>query len=310
MKKKIDKSINELKDYSKKIYLKGKRISIYTVFKIFKSKLIEDEIFERSLAVAYSFTLATFPLIIFLFTLIPYINTWVPEIDSIKILAFLEGVMPSNMYEIAEATIADLVETKRGGLLSLGVISSLFLSTNGFNTLIKTFNSCHRIEENRSFLKTRLIALTLTIIFMLVLIISILLSTVGELFINFISENNLFEDRVAYYSLIISRLSILFITFYLGITSIFYFAPVKHNKWTFFSSGSIISALGCVCISLLFSYYINNFPTYNKFYGSIGILIAYMGWIYIISSILLIGFEWNTSIDIAINKLKGKFKIN
>ena len=112
MKKKIDKSINELRDYSKKIYLKGKRISIYTVFKIFKSKLIEDEIFERSLAVAYSFTLATFPLIIFLFTLIPYINTWITEIDSIKILAFLEGVMPSNMYEITEPTIADLVETK------------------------------------------------------------------------------------------------------------------------------------------------------------------------------------------------------
>ena len=305
MKKKIDKSINELRDYSKKIYLKGKRISIYTVFKIFKSKLIEDEIFERSLAVAYSFTLATFPLIIFLFTLIPYINTWVPEIDSIKILAFLEGVMPSNMYEITEATIADLVETKRGGLLSLGVISSLFLSTNGFNTLIKTFNSCHRIEENRGFIKTRFIALTLTIVFMLVLIISILLSTLGDFFINFIIEQKYFEDAINY-TFIVSRLSILFITFYLGVTSIFYFAPVKHNKWTFFSSGSIMSALGCVCISLLFSYYINTFATYNKFYGSIGILIAYMGWMYIISSILLIGFEWNTSIDIAINKLKGK----
>ena len=308
MKKKIDKSINELKDYSKRIYLKGKRISIYTVFKIFKSKLIEDEIFERSLAVAYSFTLATFPLIIFLFTLIPYINTWIPEIDSIKILAFLEGAMPSNMYEITEATIADLVETKRGGLLSLGVISSLFLSTNGFNTLIKTFNSCHRIEENRGFIKTRFIALTLTIVFMLVLIISILLSTLGDFFINFIIEQKYFEDAINY-TFIVSRLSILFITFYLGVTSIFYFAPVKHNKWTFFSSGSIISALGCVCISLLFSYYINTFATYNKFYGSIGILIAYMGWIYIISSILLIGFEWNTSIDIAINKLKGKIKI-
>ena len=307
MKKKIDKSINELKDYSKRIYLKGKRISIYTVFKIFKSKLIEDEIFERSLAVAYSFTLATFPLIIFLFTLIPYINAWVPEIDSIKILAFLEGVMPSNMYEITEATIADLVETKRGGLLSLGVISSLFLSTNGFNTLIKTFNSCHRIEENRGFIKTRFIALPLTIVFMLVLIISILLSTLGDFFINFIIEQKYFEDAINY-TFIVSRLSILFITFYLGVTSIFYFAPVKHNKWTFFSSGSIMSALGCVCISLLFSYYINTFATYNKFYGSIGILIAYMGWMYIISSILLIGFEWNTSIDIAINKLKGKIK--
>ena len=78
-----------------------------------------------------------------------YINAWIPEIDSTKILLFLEGVMPKDMYAIAKNTIFDLVETKRGGLLSLGVISSLFLSTNGFNTLIKTFNSCHKVRENR-----------------------------------------------------------------------------------------------------------------------------------------------------------------
>ena len=82
---------------------------------------------------------------------------------------------------------------------------------------------------------------------------------------------------------------------------------IRDSKWTFISSGSIISTLGCVIISLAFSYYIINFPTYNKLYGSIGILIAYMGWVYFISSIILIGFEWNTSIDIAINKLKSKF---
>ena len=153
MKNKIDKSINDLKRFTKKVYLKDKKISIYTVFKIFKAKLIEDEIFERSLAVAFSFTLATFPLIIFLFTLIPYVNAWIPEIDSIKILTFLEEIMPNNMYQIAETTILDLVETKRGGLLSIGVFLSLFLSTNGFNTLIKTFNSCHRFLLNQKIKK-------------------------------------------------------------------------------------------------------------------------------------------------------------
>ena len=281
-------------------------VTYYSVYKIFINKLREDEIFERSLAVAFSFTLASFPLIIFLFTLIPYINAWIPEIDSTKILLFLEGVMPEDMYAIAKNTIFDLVETKRGGLLSLGVISSLFLSTNGFNTLIKTFNSCHKVRENRSFYETRLIALILTLLFFVVAIVAIVLSAVGDFTINLMLEYNLFKD-VEYYTIMLFKLLILLVSFYLAISSIFYFAPVIHNKWTFISSGSIISAIGCVAISLAFSYYINNFPTYNKLYGSIGILIAYMGWIYFISTIILIGFEWNTSIDIAIKKLRSKF---
>ena len=281
-------------------------VTYYSVYKIFINKLREDEIFERSLAVAFSFTLASFPLIIFLFTLIPYINAWVPEIDSTKILLFLEGVMPKDMYDIAKNTILDLVETKRGGLLSLGVISSLFLSSNGFNTLIKTFNSCHKVRENRSFYETRLIALILTLLFFVVTIVAIILSAVGDFTINLMLEYNLFKD-VEYFTIVLSKLLILFISFYLAISSIFYFAPVIHKKWTFISSGSIISAVGCVAISLAFSYYINNFPTYNKLYGSIGILIAYMGWIYFISTIILIGFEWNTSIDLAIKKLRSKF---
>ena len=291
---------------SKRIYLVGKTISYYSVFKIFKNKLVEDEIFERSLAVAFSFTIASFPLIIFLFTLLPYINAWVPEIDSEKILIFLQNIMPSDMFSITKNTILDLVETKRGGLLSIGVISSIFLSSNGFNTLIKTFNSCHRVRENRSFYETRLIAMLLTFIFFIVTIVAIVLSTLGDFIINIILEYDVFKD-VEYYTINSYKLLSLFISFYLLITSIFYFAPVTHNKWTFVSSGSIISAIGCVAISLAFSYYIDNFPTYNKLYGSIGILIAYMGWIYVISSIILIGFEWNTSIDIAIKKLKSKF---
>ena len=290
----------------KRIYLVGKTISYYSVFKIFKNKLIEDEIFERSLAVAFSFTIASFPLIIFLFTLLPYINAWIPEIDSEKILIFLQNIMPSDMFSITKNTILDLVETKRGGLLSIGVISSIFLSSNGFNTLIKTFNSCHRVRENRSFYETRLIAMLLTFVFFIVTIIAIVLSTLGDFIINIILEYDLFKD-VEYYTINSYKLLSLFISFYLLITSVFYFAPVTHNKWTFVSSGSIISAIGCVAISLAFSYYINNFPTYNKLYGSIGILIAYMGWVYVISSIILIGFEWNTSIDIAIKKLKSKF---
>ena len=247
MKNRLKNIIDIIRSLFKSLYLIDNKISYYNVYKIFIKKLAEDEIFERSLAVAFSFTIATFPLIIFLFTLIPYINSLIPEIDSTKILFFLEQVMPQNMYNIAENTILDLVETKRGGLLSFGVIFSLLLSSNGFNTLIKTFNSCHKIRENRSFIETRLIAIILTLVFFMVILIAIVLSTLGDYLINIILNYNLF-DNVEYYTIMLIKILILFISFYLGISSIFYFAPVIHNRWTFISSGSIISAIGCVLI--------------------------------------------------------------
>ena len=214
-------------------------------------------------------------------------------------MIFLSQIMPSNMYEITKDTILDLVSIKRGGLLSFGVLAALFLSTNGFNTLIKTFNSCYKLDEKRGFLKTRFIALVLTLIFIIVAIFSILLSTIGAFFTNWLNSIN----DIFYYTYVYSIL-ILFIIFYLVIASTYYFAPVIHNKWKFFSSGSTIASIGCVLITLLFSFYLNNFSTYNKIYGSIGVLIAFMSWIYLISSMLLIGFEWNTSIDIALKKNK------
>ncbi len=300
---KINKIKNKIRSFLQGIYLKNSAISLYQIFKIFIKKINEDEIFERSLAVAFSFTLGAFPFIIFLFALIPYINIFIPEINSEKIMGFLNQIMPSNMYDITKETILDLVSIKRGGLLSFGVLAALFLSTNGFNTLIKTFNSCYKLDEKRGFFKTRFTALILTLIFLIVAIFSILLSTVGAFFTTWLSSTNYFFYDFFYYTYIYS-ISILFIIFYLVITSIYYFAPVIHNKWNFFSSGSTIASIGCVLITLLFSFYLNNFSTYNKIYGSIGVLIAFMSWVYLISSMLLIGFEWNTSIDIALKKNK------
>ena len=120
MKNRLKNTIDIIRSLFKSLYLIDNKISYYNVYKIFIKKLAEDEIFERSLAVAFSFTIATFPLIIFLFTLIPYINSLIPEIDSTKILFFLEQVMPQNMYNIAENTILDLVETKRRKIIVSG----------------------------------------------------------------------------------------------------------------------------------------------------------------------------------------------
>jgi len=93
------------------------------------------------------------------------------------------------------------------------------------------------------------------------------------------------------------KLIILFLLFLFVIACIYYFAPALHSKWRFISIGCVIATLLTILVSYFFSYYIANFGAYNKIYGSIGAMIALMVWIYLISIILLIGYEINASID-------------
>ena len=102
--------------------------------------------------------------------------------------------------------------------------------------------------------------------------------------------------------LFVTRFIALFIAFFLAISSVYYFGPAIHYNWRFFSVGSLLATLFSLAVSYGFSFYINNFGTYHKVYGSIGALIALMVLIQLITIVLLVGYEVNTSIHDAIRK--------
>lgn len=285
---------------------KHEDVSLYRIVKTFLHNLQDDDIMDRANGVAFNFILAIFPAIIFLFTLIPYVTRYFPEISRESIMRFLQelaesGLMPSSMYEVASTTILDIVSNQRGGLLTLGFLFALFLSTNGMLALMRAFNACYKTIENRSALKTRLIATALTVNMAFVLFVTILLLVVGQLVIEYLLSN--FQNFTSFnlssfeVGLLFSlRFIVIFITFFLAISTIYYFGPAIHYNWRFFSIGSLIATLLCLAVSYGFSYYITNFGTYNKVYGSIGVLIALMVWVQLITVVLLVGYEINASI--------------
>src|SRR5688572_22135676 len=291
-------------------FTKYENVSLYKIIKIFFQNLQDDEIMDRANGVAFNFILAIFPAIIFLFTLIPYITPYFPEINHESIMKFMRqlsesGLMPTNMYEVASTTILDIVSNQRGGLLTLGFLFALVLSTNGMLALMRAFNSCYKTIENRSAVKTRLIATALTVNITIVIFVTILLLVVGQLVLEYLMNN--FQDLTQYNLtnfevglLFVLRFLIIFITFFLAISTIYYFGPAIHYNWRFFSIGSFVATLLCLAVSYGFSYYITNFGTYNKVYGSIGVLIALMVWIQLITLVLLFGYEINASIHEAI----------
>ncbi|HCW08601.1 MAG TPA: YihY/virulence factor BrkB family protein [Cytophagales bacterium] len=279
-------------------------LSLYKFLKIFIYNISEDEITDRSYGVAFNFILAIFPAIIFLFTLIPYVSTYFPEITTATIMEFLQEVTPPNMYAAISTTVIDIISIHRGGLLTFGFILALYLSTNGMAALMRAFNACYRTVEKRNWFRMRLTALGLTIMLALVLLLAIALLIVGQIVLNYVTANlehfsHLKLDQYTIYLLMALRFIVIFIVFFIAISCVYYFGPAVHYNWSFFSIGSTIATLSVLGVSYGFSYYITNFGSYNKVYGSIGALIALMAWVQLITLILLFGYEINASLHYA-----------
>ncbi len=279
-------------------------LSLYKFLKIFFFNISEDEILDRANAVAFNFILAIFPAIIFLFTLIPYISHYFPEITTGTIMKFMSEIIPDSMYSVASSTILDIVSKHRGGLLTFGFLLAAYLSTNGMMSLMRAFNACYRTVEKRNWLKARLTATGLTLMLSVVIISAVALLIAGQFGLNYATEHleqfsQMNLDQYTIYLFFVLRFVIVFVVFFIAISSIYYFAPAVHYNWSFFSIGSNIATLAILALSYGFEYYVSNFSSYNKVYGSIGVLIALMAWVQLVTIILLFGYEINASLHYA-----------
>jgi membrane protein len=264
------------------------------ILTILYQKIFHFDIDVRAAAVAYNFTLAVFPTIIFLFSLLAYIP--VDNFD-IKMVNFLKSSIPKNLQQDFTELLLDLIRKKSGGVLSFGFIFALYASTSGIQALIRSFNLTYRTKENRGILKERLIAVSLNFLLTFVLITAFAVFIVGKLIIGYLKGKGLIDYDFNFYMLNILTYVLLFSIFFLTISIIYYYAPAITKRWKFFNAGSITASILTILVTNLFSYYLVNFASYNKVYGSIGSLIALMVWLYFIALILLVVFEINASID-------------
>jgi membrane protein len=271
------------------------KVPFLSIVKIFIRKLQSDSLNIRARAITYSFFLSIFPSIIFIFTLIPMIP--IEDLDK-TILSTLKNFMPDSMYLSVEETIFDIISIPRKGLLSFGFLFALYNANNGIISLMDTFNDCYKTIDNRSFIKkigiSILIILSTIIIFaggsFLQILFHFLIYTSQEYF-------EVFQIHIIL--LFLAKYIILYLIFLINISVLYYFAPSIHERWKFFSPGSIIASILCFLFTVGFNFYINNFNSYNKVYGSIGVLIGILLWIYVTTLVILVGYQINASIDIA-----------
>ncbi len=301
------KYINHLIKIGENIAERAKKISLpffegvplYDVALFFWRSIVDGAIATRASAIAFSFFIAFFPFIIFLFTLIPYI-----PIDNFQneLLILIQDLVPPTTYATIEETVEYIITQPRGDLLSFGFFAALIFSTNGLASMMSAFDATIHTIHRRSWLSQRITAIYLLMILSVLLTIVIALLTSGQLVIQKLQDKQILNDQFIIFLLVFGKWMIILALLFFTFSFLYFMAPAKRIKWRFISAGGTLSTILSVFAFVGLSFYINRFNQYNKLYGSIGTLLIILLLMYVMSMILLIGFELNASIHQAKNE--------
>lgn len=277
-------------------------LPVFEVLKFLLQEIKKDLIPTRARSISYSFFIAFFPGIIFLFTLLPYIPLQGLQENLISII---HEIIPQNVVQnFILVTIDDTLNKPRAGLLSFASLLTLYFSTQGVISIILSFNKSYAIYTQRNFFTLRWSALKLTLLLFILFIASIVLLIVGSQLINILVDFLHINNVSTVFLLNALRYIVILLLYFLSISTIYYYGPSVKKKFQFISAGSTFATLGSILASVVFSYYVSNLNSYNTIYGFFGSIIMFLGWMYINAFVLLLGFELNASIYY--QQMKGK----
>jgi membrane protein len=222
-----------------------------------------------------------------MFSLLPYL-----PLKTEDIMYFISDFAPGETITFIDSTLDTLLEKHNGGILSFGIIATLWAASNGMNAIIRAMNLAYEIDDDRPFFIVRGLSVLLTIVMIAVFIIALLLPVFGKHIGIYISSKFGYTDQfIDTWNTIRFSLSsvILFIVF----SAVYLLTPNRKMKCATVVPGAVFSTIGWILASLGFSFYVNNFGNYTFMYGSLGVIIVLMIWFYLTGAVLIIGGEIN-----------------
>ncbi len=304
----LDRVVYRVKRFFLRMLIRARKVSfpgfdgipLYDVMLFFYRSLVDSSFTTRASAIAFSFFLALFPAIIFLFTLIPYIPI---RNFQAELFLLIRDLLPASTFLAVEGTIQDILTKPRGGLLSLGFLMALIFSSNGLVSMMNAFDSSLHTIEKRNWIDQRMISILLLFILCVLLALAIVLIIAGQYAINYLDdESPLIGSRLTYYLLSVGRWLITIGLLFFAYSFLYFLAPAKKTRWRFISPGGTLATILSIFVLAGFGFYIARFGQYNQLYGSIGTLLVVLLLFYLMSLILLIGFELNNSLIAARRK--------
>ncbi len=238
--------------------------------------------------IAFFLILSIFPLITILGLLMSLFT-----ISFDAILRFASEILPIQVINILETYLHSNITTN----VILTLLIGFFLASNGPHSIIVAADTLYSIK-GQSYFRTRLKAILMTIILLIVFVIMIVGLAFGNMIIKSLLALGLFENigSQLYNIYILFKWPIAFLLIFLCVKLLYTMAPDKQIPSSHVNKGACFTTICWTVVTLMYSFYINNFSPYDLFYGSLANIIILMMWVYIISYILVIGIAINSDV--------------
>ncbi|HEU5410733.1 MAG TPA: YihY/virulence factor BrkB family protein [Candidatus Acidoferrales bacterium] len=246
-------------------------------------------VLDGAAVLAYFFLLAVFPAAIFALSLLPSLS--IPHLQE-AIVDLLRQILPQQSANLFEVTVRYVASEASGGLLTFGLLFSLWSASTGAYTIMEQLDIIHGVKDQRSFWKARGTAILLMLFFVLlvfgslslVIFAGVLQAWVASL----IGWSHLL--RIFFATL---RWIIIIVALLLALAVTYRFGPDAKLKFRFISPGNVVAAILIALASIGLRLYVSEFGNYGATYGNLAAMIILMLWMYMAGIALLVGCEIN-----------------
>ena len=251
-------------------------------------KIKRDRISNGAAALAFYWMLALFPAAIFVLTLLPYLP--VQNLEQ-AIMDLLKQAMPGSAAGMFEQTVRNIVSNRKAGLLSFGLVFTVWSASTGVYAVMQELNVVHDAEEKRPFWKARGVALLLTLACVVLVIGALALAVAGGVIQSWLGNALGFSAALLFFFAALRWVIIAF-ALLLALALVYHFGPaVKERGFALVTPGTVAGTAALALASLAFKLYVSNFGSYDKTYGSLGAVIALLMWLFVTGLVLLFGAE-------------------
>jgi membrane protein len=256
-------------------------------------ELKRDNVFNGAAALGFYLTLAIFPAMIFLMAVIPYLP--IAHVDQ-AIMDLLNEALPAQAAELFAGVVEEVTAKRSGALLSLGIAGTLWAASTGMYAIMQQMNVAWDVEEGRSFLRARAIALGLTLLFAVLVLGAFSLVVTGGIIQDWLGARFGFSDALLGV-FIAFRWMVIVLALLVAVAGIYYAAPHCPRRFRLLTPGTVTATLLLIGASLAFRLYAAHFGDYDATYGSIGAVIVLMLWLYLAGFVMLLGAELDAALE-------------
>ena len=235
----------------------------------------------------YFIVLAVFPVLTLVLGLLRY-----TPLEAADLMGLVAGFLPDALEPYIWKLISGTFDNTSKAVVSLSAVTALWSASRGVYGVLTGLNSVYGVEEDRSWLHTRLMSVVYTFLFLLMLLLTLVLHVFGDTIVQWIHSTGnprlfLWMDIIDFgFCILVAAQSLLFCV-------MFMFLPNQRNGFLESLPGALFGSLGWMTFSSLFSIYVEHFPNYMNIYGSVYAVALAMLWLYMCVSIVFYGGALN-----------------